>query len=87
MQLYWGWFGSVWIICAKPEKQQNHRALKAHWKDFVLVGFLLIVLVGSGMFEFDNSCTKCPRRQNLLADLPLEVLPSPHLEPIPHQSR
>lgn len=31
-----GWFGSVWIICAKPEKQQNHHALNAHWKDLLL---------------------------------------------------
>lgn len=73
--------GMVWITCAKPEKQQNHHALNAHWKDFVLVRFLLIVLVGGGMFEFGNSYTKCTRGQNLLSGLPLEMLPNTHLEP------
>lgn len=43
--------------------------------------FLLIVLVGGGMFEFGNSYIKCTRRQNLLAELPLETLPSPTLNP------
>lgn len=73
------------MVCAKPEKQRDHRAPSADraelWKDFIP----LIGLAGGGTSDLGNAHAKGTRRNHLLADLPLETLSSHQLKLFSHQ--